>query len=244
MATRTTASVQRRQVAAARARLVGGVPLGEIVYRTLREGIQSGDIKPGDRLREEEVAQRLKVSRTPVREAFGRMIAKGLVEPIGARGLVVRSLDTAEVLELYTMREILEGTAARLAARHASVPEIDALADIQAAFESQSDPAAMAWLNRQFHEAIFRAARNRYLDSALQEAQDAIALLGPTTFQVESRPETASPEHRAIIKAIARHDADAAEQTARLHIRAALRARLKLLHSPKLPPDAPKPARR
>jgi DNA-binding GntR family transcriptional regulator len=243
MATRTTASAPRRRLSVTHERQLGGVPLREIVFRTLREGIQSGDIKPGDRLREEEVAQRLKVSRTPVREAFGRMVAKGLVEPIGARGLVVRRLDTAEVLELYTMREILEGAAAALAAQHASMPEIDALSDIQAAFEAQKEPSALAWLNRQFHEVIFRAARNRYLDSALQEAQDAIALLGPTTFQLESRLETAIPEHRDIIRHIARHDADAAEQAARLHIRAALRARLRLLHNPESPAGTLAPQR-
>lgn len=208
----------------------GGLSLGEAVFRSLCAALRAGVYRPGDRLREEEVAQRLKVSRTPVREALGRLVTKGLVAPAGGRGLVVRSLDTAGVLELYAMREILDGAAARLAAQHASAPELDALRDLGAAFEAHADdPHAMARVNRLFHETIFRAARNRYLDAALQEIQDAIALLGTTTFAVGGRPGTAAREHTDMIAAIAARDPDRAEQAARLHIREALRARLKLL---------------
>lgn len=207
-----------------------GIPLSEAVFRSLCQALRVGFYRPGDRLREEEVAQRLKVSRTPVREALGRLMAKGFVEPAGGRGLIVRTLDTAEVLELYAMREILEGAAARLAAQHASQPEIDAMIDLEEAFEAQSkDPVEMARLNRAFHETIFRAARNRYLDSALQELQDGIALLGVTTFSVTGRPSTAAEEHRALIDAIAARDPDRAEKLARSHIQEALRSRLRLL---------------
>lgn len=207
-----------------------GIPLSEAVFRTLCQALRAGFYRPGDRLREEEVAQRLKVSRTPVREALGRLMAKGFVEPAGGRGLIVRSLDTAEVLELYAMREILEGAAARLAAQHASEPEIDALTDLEQAFEAHFDnPAEMARLNRVFHETIFRAARNRYLDSALQELQDGISLLGATTFSVAGRPSTAAAEHRALIDAIAARNPDQAEKLARSHIQEALRSRLKLM---------------
>ncbi|MCG7393829.1 GntR family transcriptional regulator [Microvirga sp. ACRRW] len=207
-----------------------GIPLSEAVFRSLCQALRAGLYRPGDRLREEDVAQRLKVSRTPVREALGRLLAKGFVEPAGGRGLIVRSLGPAEVLELYAMREILEGAAARLAAQHASQPEIDALIDLEQSFEAHTnDPAEMARLNRAFHEMIFRSARNRYLDSALQELQDGIALLGATTFSVAARPSTAAQEHRALIDAIAARDADRAEKIARSHIQEALRVRLRLL---------------
>ncbi|OKO82466.1 GntR family transcriptional regulator [Bradyrhizobium sp. AS23.2] len=207
-----------------------GVALGEAVFRSLCEALQAGSYRAGDRLREEEVAQRLKVSRTPVREALGRLAARGFVEPAGGRGVIVRNLDISEVLELYAMREIMEGAAARLAAEHASAPEVDALRDIEQALEaSETDAAEMARLNRAFHEAICRAARNRYLDNASRELQDWIALLGPTTFTVTGRPSTSHGEHQAIIDAIAARDGSKAEQLARAHIREALRCRLKLL---------------
>jgi DNA-binding FadR family transcriptional regulator len=128
------------------------------------------------------------------------------------------------------MREILEGAAARLAAMHASPPEVDALADLEEAFEANLDsPGEMARYNRAFHETIFRAARNRYLDGALQEIQDGIALLGVTTFSLAGRPATAVEEHRALVDAIAKRTPDKAEKIARTHIPDALRARLRLL---------------
>ena len=208
-----------------------GMPLSEAVYRSLCQALHEGRYRSGDRLREEEIAKQLKVSRTPVREALGRLLAKGFVEPAGGRGLVVRSLNTAEVFELYAMREILEGAAARLAAQHASSSEIDALIDLENAFEARvNDPVEMARLNGAFHETIFRSARNRYLDSALKELQDGIALLGSTTFSIAERASTAAAEHRALIDAITARDVDRAENAARLHIRESLRSRLKLLH--------------
>jgi len=209
-----------------------GLPLGEAVFRSLREALRSGIYRPGDRLREEEVAQRLQVSRTPVREAFGRLVSKGLMVPAQGRGLIVRRLDTTEVIELYAMREILEAAAARLAAQHASPVEIDSLADLETDFEaSAADSPEMARLNRLFHESIFAASRNRYLDGALQELQDAIALLGRTTFSIPGRLDPAGREHREIIAAIAARDPDRADEAARVHIREALRSRLKIMQS-------------
>ena len=215
-----------------------GLSLGEAVFRALRQALRSGLYKSGDRLREDEIAQALKVSRTPVREALNRLMATGFIEQASGRGIVVRNLGIAEVLELYAMREILEGAAARLASRHASPPEIEALCDLEDRFEANgADPSEMARINRAFHEAIFRAAKNRYLDSALEELQDGISLLRPTTFTVGQRPATAAKEHRAIIAAITERDADRAEQVARLHIQESLRSRLQLLNNPNFDKD-------
>lgn len=206
------------------------VPRGELVYRAVLEALRSGDLKPGDRVREQDIAERLGVSRTPVREALGRLLGKGLLESVGGRGLVVRSLAAGEVVDLYIMREIMEGAAARLAAQHASAPELAALADIHALFTAHlDDEKQLARLNRHFHDAIHRAARNPYLDVASRELQDTIALLGITTFSVEGRPASAVEEHAAILRAINERDADAAEQAARAHIRSALRARLAIV---------------
>jgi len=202
------------------------------VFRSLCQAIHGGTYRPGDRLREEEVAERLRVSRTPVREAFGRLLTKRFVEPAGARGLVVRGLTAAEVVELYALREILEGAAARLASLQASQLEIDDLLDLEDAIEAHaSDPAEVGRLNRMFHEAMFRAAHNRYLNNALEELQDFIGLLGPTTFGVAGRTEAVFEEHRAVIAAIVSRQPDEAEALARRHIREALRARMKLLRA-------------
>ncbi|MGJ5091739.1 GntR family transcriptional regulator [Bradyrhizobium oligotrophicum] len=203
------------------------VSLGEAVFRALCHALENGFYRSGDRLREDEVAQKLNVSRTPVREAFGKLVAKGWVQPAGGRGLIVRSLDENEVLELYAMREILEGAAARLAAQYAVPAEVAALRDIHASFVNAGDDAAeLARLNRLMHGAIQRAARNRYLDAALEDMHVATALLGTTTFAAEGRAATAAAEHGELIEAIAIRDPDRAEAIARGHIREALRTRL------------------
>ena len=209
-----------------------GAPLSEVVFRSICEAIQNGTCRPGDRLREEDVAERLNVSRTPVREAFGRLMAKGFVEPAGARGLVIRQMEPAEVVELYALREILEGAAARLAALQASPSEVDDLVDLEEELEAHAeDPSQMARLNRLFHDAIVRAAHNRYITGALKDLQDFIGLLGATTFTVSGRSSMAVREHRALIAAITERHADKAEMLARSHIREALRARMKLLRT-------------
>ncbi|WP_062228195.1 GntR family transcriptional regulator [Aureimonas frigidaquae] len=208
----------------------GGDSLAQGVYDAIREALRNGEYKAGDRLREEEVAKRLNVSRTPVREAFRRLQTRRLIESSAGRGLIVRSLEVGDVMELYAMREIIEGAAARLAAEHASETEIENMRDLNEALqECYDDTPEMARLNRHIHETIYRAARNRYLNFALEELQDAIGLLGSTTFSVRERPEQAALEHAAIIDAIAARKADEAEKLARAHIRGALRARLRIL---------------
>src|SRR5512147_688144 len=102
----------------------------EHVYRRLRDAIQQGEFRSGRRVMEIEVAAWLKVSRTPVRDAIRRLEAEGMLEYEPRNGLVVARLDRQAVMELYVMREVLEGTAARLCARHASDMELQELSDL------------------------------------------------------------------------------------------------------------------
>ncbi len=100
---------------------------GDHAYDTLFGAIESGSLKPGTRLREVELSEWVGASRTPIREALGRLEGEGLIARDPSRGMIVAELDHGLVAELYVMREVLEGTAAGLAARHASDAEIDAL---------------------------------------------------------------------------------------------------------------------
>lgn len=206
-----------------------GGGLGDIVFAVLRKALRDGVFQPGDRLREEQIAEHFQVSRTPVRDALRRLAGRRLLEASGGRGLMVRRLDRAEIFELYQMREILEGTAARLAAENVTAVEIALLRDLHEAFAAASDARQWAQLNKQFHDAIVGAVRNRYFHSPLEELQDFLALLGGTTFAVEGRAEAVVEEHRRMLEAITAHDADAAERAAREHIRGALATRLRMM---------------
>jgi DNA-binding GntR family transcriptional regulator len=140
-----------------------GSSQGNTVYRQLLDEVREGRLNPGDRLRETDLAERLGVSRTPVREAIRLLETDGIVTHVPRLGATIRTLDYAEVMELYEMRAVLEGTAARLAARAASEIEIDELFDMNRELERLgNDPEAFV-LNRQFHAALLDAAKNRFL---------------------------------------------------------------------------------
>jgi DNA-binding GntR family transcriptional regulator len=203
---------------------------GRHAYHRLRDAIHEGSLKPGQRVMEVELAQWLNVSRTPVRDAIRRLEAEGMLahEPRG--GLVVASLDRQAVMELYAMREVLEGTAARLCARHASDMEVIELLDlVKAEQDLQGDAEALLRHNRRFHEAVHRGAHNRYLEKSLAAVNDSMVLLGKPLMLLPHRAEAALTEHAELVRCIERRDADAAEQAARRHVRAAQRERLKRL---------------
>ena len=200
------------------------------VYERILQAIRSGRYQPGERIREAEVAGWLEVSRTPVREALRRLESDGLLTVESWRGVVVSYLNRQQVSELYAMREVLEGAAARMAARHIDEAEIELLVLLtEQSEEAVEDPQRLAKLNRKLHQTIYVAAHNQYLLQTLKQQENAIALLRGTTFSLPGRAETAAREHRAIVDAICNRDADAAEVAARIHIANAQRARLRLI---------------
>lgn len=202
---------------------------GSRVYDALLERIRLGDLKPGTRVREEDIATLLGVSRTPVREALGRLQARGLVHQVQG-GLAIVELSRSRIMELYAMRGILEGAAARFAAENASPGDLDLIRLAASRFiEDNSDADSLAATNMKFHSAIYSAAHNLYLTRMLDDLNDSLALLPQTTFVVEGRNVSAVAEHKAILTAIDARDADRAEEAARLHIRQALKVRLTLM---------------
>ncbi|MAO55909.1 MAG: GntR family transcriptional regulator [Rhodospirillaceae bacterium] len=206
------------------------VSRGEFVHARLRDAIKAGRYPPGTRVRETEVAAWLNVSRTPVREALRRLQADGLLVFEPWRGVVVAELDQQQIVEFYAMRRVLDGAAARLAAQHASEPELAYMEDcLTAAAPSRGDADLMAEANRKFHDALFQAAHNRYLLKSAAALSDALALLRGTTYSFPDRAETAHQEHRALMDAIRAREPDKAERLARKHIAKAEKARLKLL---------------
>src|SRR5262249_20490614 len=198
----------------------------EFVYESLRDAIWDGRIAVGERIREEEIARNLGVSRTPVREALHRLQQRGLLVFGAGRGLTVASLSQHQVLQLYAMREILEGSAARFAALHATALEIGLLWRLQKELcNTEHEPTALVTLNRRLHQTIYEAAHNEYLLQTLSVLHDSFALLNSTTFRAPSRRSESDEEHRQIVEAIERRDPDRAESMAREHIRQAQRTR-------------------
>ncbi|MGH1426011.1 MAG: GntR family transcriptional regulator [Pseudooceanicola sp.] len=204
-------------------------PQGQEAYDRLIDAIRAGELAPGDRVTETDLAARLGISRTPVREAIRLLEADGLVTHVPRVGAVIRRLDYSEVTELYDMRTMLEATAAGLAARAASEVEIDEIAAINAEMAQTDDPVLRAELNRQFHFALLDAAKNRYLTRAVSTLQKSMLILGPTTMTETKRAEQAIDEHEWIVAALRARDIVEAEHGMRTHMQGAQRMRLRQL---------------
>ena len=197
-------------------------------YSLILEAVDRGDLAPGQRLVETDLADRLGVSRTPVREALQRLEAHGIVTRDG-RSLRVAVLNHDQLGELYEVRRTVEGMAARLAARHAAPEEIELLAAMVGADRALvGDATALALANRRFHRQLHLASRNRYLNQMLENIRRSLVLLSQTTLTAEGRGATSLDEHAEIVAAIRQRDEAAAQEAAERHISNAYRARLAL----------------
>ncbi len=198
-------------------------------YTLILDAIEAGEFGPGARLVESELAERIGMSRTPVREALQRLETQGMLARDG-RSLMVASLDHTELAELYTVRAELEGLAARLAARHATDEEIAVLRGMVADDRALigGDPRQLSRANKRFHRLIHLASHNRFLVQQLDLVHRSMALMANTSFAAEGRDEAAIEEHSAIVEAIAAHDGDRAYMALRGHISKAYETRLRV----------------
>ncbi|MFN3259294.1 MAG: GntR family transcriptional regulator [Pikeienuella sp.] len=201
---------------------------GEDLHERILAAIDGGEFPPGARLLEADLATRFGVSRTPVREALRRLESQGVVTHEARKGAVVATLDYDQLGELYAVREVMEGLAARLAARSASAAEVALLFEMIEADEALTEPRALAQANKRFHRQLQRASHNRYLIETLGPVRRSLSLLGGTTFAAPGRAESSAREHRAIVEAVAARDEAAAEAAARAHIASAYAVRLRL----------------
>ena len=213
-----------RLVARERSDDAAQLPNSERVYRALRDQILTGALAPLTRLVELQLAQQFAVSRTPVREALKRLIAEGLVVDDESRGLIVRDVDPAEVEDIYIIREVLDGLAARLAANRATSEDLTRLHLLMELMEESA--AAQRWeavvqINIKFHEVLYSAAGNERLALIGRSLQDAVRRYSPRALSNPERVAAVLREHAEIVRTIEEHSADDAEATARTHLAAA-----------------------
>ena len=211
----------------------GAVTTADAAYQALRQGILQGDLAPGERLRSDALANDLRVSRTPVREALRKLEAEGLVERAGS-GLIVREFSEKDLTELFYVREALEGMAARLAAENATPGEIDEIREMlddMEAVRQRGDVAALRPLTGEFHQLICRAAHNERLLQSLKSLLEHVRQMRTSTLYVAGRPVEALKEHRDLLAAIVARDPGRAEELARAHRRKTLELRKDMLRA-------------
>lgn len=201
-------------------------------YATLLDEIQSGVLRPGAVLGEVEQAARLGVSRTPLREALGRLAADGLVAQQSPRVTVVTAIDAGDIREIFEVRRALEESAARLAAERGDAA---AFAELARAFaEVHLDGAGDGrddyyGLIAQFDEALDAAVANDYLTAALRTVRTHLVRVRRLARDNPDRLAASVAEHRLIASAIAARDADLAAHATHVHLHNALTNILKSL---------------
>lgn len=202
----------------------------DVMVELLREAILSGELAPGERLLQEELAERFEVSPTPVREAIQQLVAEGALRHSPYRGVQVAEVELAEVREIYLIRAVLEGLATRLAVPNLKISDLQYLNQLQAQIKAaieQGDIAPLRKLNYDFHMRLYEAAEAPHLLHLIK----GLWVKSPwdTLYVVPGRPVNMVGEHQAVIDAILKGDAESARQHMQSHIelgRAALTAYL------------------
>jgi len=191
------------------------------VYEEIRGAIVDLRLEPGAPLREAAIATQLGVSKTPVREALGRLEQEGLVEATSFKGAVVTDYSERDLQEIYELRELLEGVAVRAAATEADDATLAALHEVierSRAARDAEDLVLLAELLGRFDQIIFEQVENARIRNLIETLRAHLTRIGKLTEEIPGRVEASVEEHAAIVEAIARGDADDAERALRVHI--------------------------
>jgi DNA-binding GntR family transcriptional regulator len=210
--------------------VLGPPPVRETVattaYHRLREAILEGRIRMGSRINEADLAVEWRISRTPIRDALRRLEAEGLVQASPGRGVIVPVLSRADVDELYTLRESLEGMAARLAAERATPPflsQLNILLKTYGAALKRDDLAQLAEIDAALHDAVAQMAQNRRLEQAASGARLRLHHVHARSFTLRGRAGRTFREMATLVAAIRTKNPARAESSMRTHL-AGLRA--------------------
>lgn len=200
------------------ARLDGELTRDEIM-RVLEDEIVEGILKPGDRIDERALAERFSVSRTPVRDAIGRLASRGLIEVKPRSGSYVAQMHLSSLLQLFELMSDLEGLCAFYAAQRMDQAELDALkqfADL-CLKASHDKPEDYAVANFKFHNAIYCGSKNTYLESLTRQARRRLAAYRKHTFRLPGRLRRSAEEHLGVVDAIGAGDSETARQLMARH---------------------------
>jgi len=202
--------------------------LAESAYEKLRGQILSGELVHGERLAEEEIAENLGISRTPVREALRRLASEGLVDVTPNRGASVARWESADLREIFDLRAILESYAAQRAASRAGPAVIEILSDvcqemedIYAHIDGPRSLRSLAERNRRFHRTIIEAAESPRLNSMIDSLTHVPVVMQTFTQYSTHALARSLQHHREIVDAMRAKDADWASSVMRAHILAA-----------------------
>ncbi|MEM9989540.1 MAG: GntR family transcriptional regulator [Pseudomonadota bacterium] len=194
--------------------------ISDIIVSEIEKSIFNGELLPGTRLHEVDLAQKFKASRTPVREAIQRLTAKDLLSHQGAQGVFVSRMDAETLMHMFEALSEVEGVCARLAARRITKAELAALKQTHEAYSEASKTASAKEYYDQsviFHEMIGQFSKNTVLVDMTQSLIRKLLPYRQHTLELPSRIDKSVEEHTRVLKALERNDEDEAERLMREH---------------------------
>ncbi len=195
--------------------------LGTRVFKQLQNDIINGEYQPGDYLTETKLSEELGVSRTPIREALKQLELEGLVKSTPGRGVVVQGISTKDIEDIYTIRMMIEGLAARWATEKITSKELEELKEILDLEEFYTlkggNTSNLLKLDSRFHDVIFRASKSRPLMYILSTFHHYAQRARSASLETPGRAQKVFEEHKAIFKAISARDPNLAEKLTTEH---------------------------
>ena len=209
------------------------LPLREIVYETLKDAIRKKIYKPGDRIMESKIADELKVSRTPVREAIRRLEQEGYLFTIYHRGTFVPNVTLRDIEDIFAIRGALESYACgmlaerikddnEVAAKEAVtelVGRLRPLLDKIEKYIAEKDMDKIVETDMEFHDFLYRASNNTRLEGINFNLRGQLTQYRTVSMSCPGRLEATLKEHRDIVEAIAAGDVEAAQKAASVHMK-------------------------
>ena len=197
------------------------LPLRDVVFNTLRQAILKGELEPGERLMEIQLADRLGVSRTPIREAIRKLELEGLVIMIPRRGAEVAGITEKSLKDVLEVRRALDVLSVELACDRITQEDTNRLLEACAVFERavrEGDASVIASADVALHDIIVEATGNKRLQQLVNNLSEQMYRFRFVYIKEESRHDNLIAEHREIYEAIVSRDKKRAAEAARLHI--------------------------
>lgn len=198
------------------------LPLRDVVFHTLRDAILTGKLVPGERLMENQLADKLGVSRTPVREALRMLALENLVELVPRKGAQVLDMSEKDIVNILEVRGSLESLATSIACAKMKKEELQQLKSLEAEFEhaiDENDLERIIQLDEDFHDLIFKSTENDKLTQIYQNLRIQLYRYRMAHLKVDSSIPAVVAHHRGILRAIENHDADEGATVAHGHIK-------------------------
>lgn len=196
--------------------------LGNRIFEILRDRILSEEYKNGQKLNELSLANELKISRTPIREALKQLELEGLVQSIPNKGVYVKGFSPRDIDDMFEIRLALEGLAIQLAIDRMDdehLAKIKEVFDLMEFYTIKKDYEKINDLNILYHETIYEATQSAYFEQLLSDIHYYVSVTGRHSIKQPKRLEGAIVEHRAILDTIIEGDKEKAKETIQKHIR-------------------------